>query len=155
MCSINDKNHIAQNEQNSSQPTPPPCQVEAQPQKSTKPTINTLVKGNGQIAFSLPTHSPKLAKAAKYLRKWEKRAQRRQHARDEEATREDKMANEALNSIDFDRIDFDPSFNQHNQPPSSTPAPIPTNPAAICADDTSGSDYCYAGAAYGLRRSHN
>ena len=152
MCSINDKNHIAQNEQNSSHPTPPSCQVEAQQQKSTKPTIDTLVKGNGQIAFSLPTHRPKLTKAAKYLRKWEKRAKRRQDARDDEANRENEMANEALNSINFDQAgDFDPILNQQARPSPPTPAPIPTEPAAICVDDTSGSEYCYAGAGYGLR----
>ena len=66
------------------------------------------------------------------------------------------MANEALNSIDFDQAgDFDPSFNQQAQPSPPTPAPIPTDPAAICADDTSGSEYCYAGAGYGLRQSRN
>ena len=51
--------------------------------------------------------------------------------------------------------DFGASSGGQNEPSPPTPAPILTNPITTCATNTSGSDYCYAGDGYGLRRSHN
>ena len=147
MCNINKLNVIAPYEHDSP-PTPPPCQV-----KDQEPSTVTVFKGKGRVSFSLPADAPTSAKATKYRRKWGKRAQRRDNTRDAKAANEDAMLTKVLRSVDFDKVELSsPTTASRALSPPATSVATTSSPPATSADTTSGSNYCYAGAGYSLRR---